>query len=699
MKIINKVFDIYLVLLTLSLILFSSCDNKSNETEPNIKKEKYIELELSLESSVGHDTRSLVFDQENPKTPEVDKDSIEVLCIIKSSDNTDAPLYRKIFWKRDDLNKNKIKLHKYRLRFPNGYSTQIGKKWYIMGVIGGNWNEATKKLELSTEDISSLNIKEKVSLNVPAVSKWVEIPTNPTNGEFEFQKDNGTPVYSQMPFHTQGAIIEHKIQENQSNYDLRISSFTVISTAFSFEGAYDLSNEKLPPVDNSRLGTKHDKALIWLSKGENANNEYSHSNINIKEYTHEFALPNDLVIDANSIGDKNLVMSFWVMPTNISASDTKTNIFLKTTSKDTNAPSMQKIASYGKKHGKLLKNGDYTELVSIINRPKLAIEYMAEYNVRRNNEARDWNSIGSSRVSGSSGKFATNHGIEAVSELKWEEALNHGISNYHLPTLKEFEGILPMRATRIGRNGKNAINNYAKDKGLSPNETDTKSYSTSVEGNGTIMDVNVKTKGNGTNTAYAIHFINDANANNMRVAYRYRYISNPLLSSYINTNLNRYDIELNGDVTNQNLPKMPNPYKLTTDYYIEIEAIYLGQYFLGDLEDIANDQWWNDENRAKDKIIRYLPTNGTMYYTYAIARNSINIVDTETRNHGIAPTSCAYWVKDSYPDYENIDKLGYAILDSEARAMLAMSMNDKYTVKYLGIGKELGLNVRLFSDN
>lgn len=706
---INRNFWAYVIAPVLSLFLLASCDKTGEVVLPNENGVESVDgnegavVELSLEAVVGEDMRAMGFDQSNPRTPEVAPDSIEVLCIVRSSDASDAPVYRVVKWKRDETTQNRIRLHKHRFKLLENHQIAPDKKWYIMGVIGGTWDNESKQLAVSTENIQTLHKATKVNLNVPAVSKWVEIPTN-SKGEFIFQEENNI-TYSQMPFHSQGALVQHKIAGNTSEHDMRIGSFTVVSTAFSFKGHYDLSVNQLPALDNSSAGHKHSGMLKWIASGASENKEYVFTNANITEYKHTFQLPEELVSAASSTGDGDKVMTFWVMPTGQEVGKARTNVFLDATaSGGSYAPKVRHLPSYGKNHDKILKNGDFAKITSVIHRPKLAIEYMAEYNVRRNNKVRDWVKAGDLRENGSSREFAEDHGVNAASELRWLEAKEHGINGYHLPTRPEWEGVIP-----FGQNDNERIN--------LKNDATPVTMTKNVRVGGVDATVQMIRKIDAANkTAYAIHFIGNNSGNKMRVAYRYRVLDNPDMPSEwlgkdVPTLIMRQTNRLEAPNGDRDQRYVGRSVKMISVAYLSVEMIYLGEYFLGTIDDIANDAWWSSDQHNADMVKRHLSGwgNRLIAYEYATVEEyprlfTSNYPNQKSLYQSISPWVLTYWLDDPQV-FTNIERT-YPGLSRDKNVNLLFyfspmtdSRNGGNITQSQILPGEVGLSVRLFSDN
>ena len=684
--------------------ILASCNKNNEQITPNSYTEietelEGAEIELSLESSLEDDARALTFNQSDARKPEVEVGGIDVLCIIRSNKN-DQPIYKTIKWQRDAKIKNRIYLRKHRFKFPKGTKTAKGKKWYILGVIGGNWNEAQKRLSFSTNRVSNTDKTRSVTLDVPAVSKWVEIPTE-ANGDFIFQKEGKKVVYSQIPFHSQGAFVQHRIDQNTSGHDMTVSSFSVVSTAFSFEGYYDLSTNNLPPVGNTRVGHKHGEVLRWVAGGENTNKEYAETNKSIKEYSHEFTLPAPIKIGKGAKATANQVATFWVMPTGVSTDKARTNVFVKATaSGGSYTPKVLRLPSYGKNHASVLRTGDLAKLTSIMHRPKLGIEYMAEYNIKRKVNGADWGANGTRKPSGSTNQLATNHGRDAVSGLTYDEATAaaDAISGYHLPNKEEWSSVLPMGVFQ-------ASSTISGPKTFSATTVKAQVGNSTADYQYQIRQT-PPANGKGVGTIYALHFVDNKNGNKMRVAYRYSSIPNPFYQNEIGkrkepTSVRMkeagYPVKTSTQDERSGLPVYPFTVQAHHATYLKIDMIYLGAYFLGKIEDISNDQWWNDTARSSDMVTRYLSSNvsefiGYTFFSGSIILNRRRVGGTFTQF--LYPSSAFYWLQgDKVPGNGEIQQY----FDKNRQAYRFFTDTGEST--HASFPDVTGLSVRLFSDN
>jgi len=193
-------------------------------------------------------------------------------------------------------------------------------------------------------------------------------------------------------------------------------------------------------------------------------------------------------------------------------------------------------------------------------RPKMAIEYVAEYNVNPTGDG-----------------FATSHKNDASGYFNWFEStgtINPTINpdgknifsapafvGYHLPTLEEWRGIVP------GYNNTDYYVNF-----FIAHSYDNISELITVKDITTNYLADYRNMGNGI--TYAIRFKDEKN--NMLCAYRYERIG-----SFVEVNFNSH---------------------------FKITVRYLGPKFDGDVDDIKTETWWNNNNT--NDIFRIFPATG-----------------------------------------------------------------------------------------
>lgn len=122
----NYKFCLGIVATLFATLLLGSCDKGANEVVPSPHTSPEgagVEIELSLEGSVGEELRGLHFEQIAPGVgnklqPAIEADSIEVLCIVRSSSSDDNPIYKKIWWQRDKNYQESYSLDKISLQIP-----------------------------------------------------------------------------------------------------------------------------------------------------------------------------------------------------------------------------------------------------------------------------------------------------------------------------------------------------------------------------------------------------------------------------------------------------------------------------------------------------------------------------------------------------------------------------------------------------
>ncbi len=190
-------------------------------------------------------------------------------------------------------------------------------------------------------------------------------------------------------------------------------------------------------------------------------------------------------------------------------------------------------------------------------RPKLAIEYVAEYNVNQTGDG-----------------FTTSHSNDASGYFNWYEASGHkdswmnpnninfsskaALSEYHLPNLSEWRGIFPL-ADISTTTWKPLLTNVIE--------------LIMVNGKSAQYTSDYNNMGNGT--FYALRFKSEDNS--LLCAYRYERVGNLIVDDL--------------------------------DSHFKVTVRYLGPDFKGSVDDFSNSEWWS--NNSSDDVIRIFPACGS----------------------------------------------------------------------------------------
>lgn len=430
----------------------------------------------------------------------------------------------------------------------------------MMGIIGGEYDEQTKEVKFNPNKtiLSNMQVYSEndviSDLDIPAISKWIELAPIKEIKDSHISQDYtiaGVRTPTKITFYSQGMIIRHRIRENKSLHNLSVNGFKVVSTAFTFKSIANISSYLNGRV-SADAGARNAKILdldyndFYVDAvSNNAEKFLPSSNGGANEYVQDFNLASPLKIAAGANAEDKL-MVFWAMPTKVRKALRNTNIYLNAsidgaTVVSGDMPKMSLLSVYGSKHKSVpeldnqrsFTSGHSAIMTSTIERPKLAIEYMDEYNLKskqqvyaiRNGVPVYGNQFDNSLAT----ERATAHDWTSTSALRYYtavESVKQNFQGYHMPTYEEFCGILPF--TILDNTGNTIIN-------FTPNRPASEKTSKSLKGKGLQLQIknqrfategsvwNMGNYNDPNSYSYAVLFENWNGDNKMRVAYRYSY--------------------------------------------------------------------------------------------------------------------------------------------------------------------------------
>ncbi len=616
------------------MVLFVfSCNNKEHCLEdinsPKVENGK-IEvgkgenLDLLLQGeylfnkfNTGDDLRGLIFpsSSENGKFPvTIPDEGGEVLCLLRSDDPNDPISYERLHFDKDPSASNKIKIST-KIELNPSIKKVAGKKWYFLGIIGGSWNEASKTLDFSAlQKLNLMGTNEQIELDIPAISDWTELPPvrQDTDGcHLDYELDEAGQVKPiHLKFFTQGLLLRYHIRANNTGHRLKVKGFKCVSSVFAFQASYELSKDKLKSLDF----TPDDRCTNLLSYtlgNPSAEKFFPHSNETVQEFQKDFLIDGGLELD-NAQESQQYVM-FWAMPTGVETAQYRTAVYLDAELQGANnleKSSFKFLPAYYSNHeAKLISSGNSFAIVSAsVKRPKLPIEYMAKHNLaslQKYNKNSDGHWVlkeGRYKlVEGCSTNFAKGYNHKSFTDVRWDEfnavANDSKLSTWHLPSVKEFAGVLPMSSGAI--------------LSLKANNGGDYSIPSQIKATNENATMQVRVKNTANDKAYTIQHL----ADERMLACRFSWEDNPdqMVQSQNSNKLLEirmlYDFKLGGTFSGlyrrwfwyENVEKHAPSKK-----YLKITARYLAPNFsrVASIDDVANDEFWANHN--DDDIIRYL---------------------------------------------------------------------------------------------
>ena len=542
---------------------------------------------------------------------------IPVVCIVRSSNQNDPITYV------DNVeiirqSNGTYKFAKDRIRLAQGSTLARGKKWYLMVVTQNSFNKNTGELSVNATG-ENLSPSATRTMDIPSASPWIELPTF-DNGQPKWSKDWDTARKKQkLTLYPQGVLCRatlrldeaYKAKLGGDNVDLKITQLKVVSTALSFSGKFKFDKASLPPVTQ----TSGRPTLEWEpTQTASATKEYRALDANTPEYQKVFNASNGVLqvsgsgssatifADSNNptrVDKTNLpagVQSiiFWAVPVKGATTGHTTLIAERGESTLPNkvlAPSHTYI--YGKKHTKDAAQGSAVYFDAVYYNPYTPLDYMAEYNVKR--KWPEQFQPGGLIPNGSSNQLDTEHGVNSFTFLTWQEtklvSLLSGGRTYKSPTYAQWNSVLPYEGeAAINTTGGSKVDNasvYA-EVGLLKDWT---KFSSRVDTKNKIR--------------YALALTDLGGSQKYRTAYRYAMAygqgGRKVSTKYIKKETSKRRFS-GGDRYNQ---------VSVDNYVLTIQAVQLGAGFVGTVDDIANEDFWNNMALRKDK--RTLPPNFTTY--------------------------------------------------------------------------------------
>ena len=546
-------------------------------------------------------------------------DKIPVVCIVRSDNPNEKITYVndvEIVKQTDGT----YKFAKDRIRLAQGSTLAPGKKWYLMVVtqnvkINKDNGDLTVNANGNAETLSPSATRV---MDIPSASPWIELPMFP-NGQPKWSKDWDAPRKAKrLKLYPQGVLCRatlrlddaYKAKLGSDNVDLKITQLKVVSTALSFSGKFKFDKASLPPITQ----TEGRPTIAWEpTPTASTTKEYRALDANTPEYQKVFNNPNGVLqlsgsgslttifadsnnpsrVDKTTLPEGVKSIIFWAVPVK-GATNRHTTLIAErgsSTSDKVLAPSHTYI--YGKKHTKDAAQGSAVYFDAVYYNPYTPLDYMAEYNVKRK-----WPEQfvpGGLIPQGSSNVFDTEHGVNSFTFLTWEEvnqvSLSSGGRTYQAPTHTQWSSVIPYEGkAAINTTGGSDVDNadvYA-EVGLLKDWT---KFSSRVDTKNKIR--------------YALALTDLGGSQKYRTAYRYAMAygqgGRKVSTKYIKKETSKRRFS-GGDRYNQ---------VSVDNYVLTIQAVQLGAGFVGTVDDIANEDFWNNMALRKDK--RTLPPNFTTY--------------------------------------------------------------------------------------
>ena len=543
---------------------------------------------------------------------------IPVVCIVRSNQNDPITYVDNVEIIRQS--DGTYKFAKDRIHLAQGSTLARGKKWYLMVVtqnvkINKDNGDLTVNANGNAETLSPSATR---MMDIPSASPWIELPTFP-NGQPKWSKDwDAARKKQKLTLYPQGVLCRatlrldeaYKAKLGGDNVNLKITQLKVVSTALSFSGKFKFDRNSLPPLTE----TSGRPTLTWVpTQTESTTKEYRVLDANTSEYQKIFNA-SDGVLQVSGNGSSTTIFAdsnnptrvdktnlpqgvqsiiFWAVPVRGVVNRHTTLIAETGESSSAKVLTPSHTYIYGKKHTKDATQGSAVYFDAVYYNPYTPLDYMAEYNVKR--QLPNQFGPGGWIPKGPSNQFDTEHGVNSFTFLTWQEVDQVSIlfrdRIYKSPTQGQWSSVIPYE-------GKAAINTTG-----GPDVDDADVYAEVGQlKSWTKFSSRVDTK---KKIRYALALTNLGGSQKYRTAYRYAMdygagaaqISTP----YIKKEDSKRQFSRDPRYDQSIFPNL----------VLTIQAVQLGASFVGTVDDIANEDFWN--NTALRKDARTLPPNFTAY--------------------------------------------------------------------------------------
>lgn len=577
-------------------------------------------------------------------------DVVDVVTIIRSS-GADPVTYHTTLQAVKDPATGKYKVEKERVKLLTGSSLAPGKKWYVMYIAGGSYDATAKKLTIDAsaeETVSGATVKtagKRSGLDFPMATAWAELPTD-AKGQPKWPKDwtSADRAKQQMTFYPLGVLCRATMRFDQSYQGivyhrqlntglaiptdvpttLRVKRLKVVSTALSFKGDFDLSASALPAVT-----AKGKPQLSWTTTQQpEASKEYAYLDASTNEYAKTFVAgtgADDAVLSVSGTRSTNAIFEdtrlpgvndqkalpegvegfiFWAMPASTSTTNLHTSLIAETgTSSHRKVLPPSHTYIYGKKHNRVATSGSAIYLDGVYFNPYTPLDYIAPYNMARKSPEQ-W-TVGGTIPKGLSNEWATDQGRNAYTAVLPGEVgytLNmpkREGREYHAPVGPELETVMPYGHYTPGAGQVDSYDQIRVTLDLQATRHADKQW---VQGRFRDIPQNqtrYSSRKRVNEPMYALAMEGYQGRNKHRVAYRYTLVANTAAI----TDQPGLQIPFQGTTFTAGLSNFLA--STTTRVMMKIEAIHLGDRFVGHVDDIARESFWRQPYVRVEE--RYIP--------------------------------------------------------------------------------------------
>ena len=235
---------LYLILLT-TLCSLNACSRglvdepKTKDNNTRLSSDTCM-IRLSLEGKLN-EARYLDYKVGDSGIPRVHLTSpiIQVHCIIRSDDPRDPATYTTLEFKVKGGNKVKLDLTEIPLQANiQNFRPDSGRKWYIMGIIGGELDTETGRVKFNTNTIRLRRATKgaEVGLEMPYISDWIPLELRELpNGGYD------AGGMKALTFKPQGILLKIHTRNALPQSHIQVYEYQIRSRICDPRGYFDLN--------------------------------------------------------------------------------------------------------------------------------------------------------------------------------------------------------------------------------------------------------------------------------------------------------------------------------------------------------------------------------------------------------------------------------------------------------------------------
>ena len=252
-------------------------------------------VDLSLNINLSEENLRSTSYTENEETGELNSlqvsETEQMHLFLRKEGDAASTTIATVTWQ--GRSNNRLSLKKIGVTLPAGYNINPGERWSVMGILGGEFDPATKSIRMggskATMSIESIN-----TVDAPYSFAWRPLVIK--------EKNNAVIPETTMTLH--GALLRLNFYNNlPDNYEA--SGLSIRTNAWQPRGRF------------YPLSTENQENLGWQS--ESNNNTAT---------TYSYSLANKMILPSEAERSTSRTIILWGMPTSVTEANTRTEVSL-----------------------------------------------------------------------------------------------------------------------------------------------------------------------------------------------------------------------------------------------------------------------------------------------------------------------------------------------------------------------------------